>query len=61
MNKGRMEQLGQLQWKYSDPTRCIRSKVVSATCHLCRLSRAWHFDGGYFVPNLPNLLNISSL
>jgi len=33
MNKGRMEQLGQLQWKYSDPTRCIRSNVVSATCH----------------------------
>ena len=27
-----MEQLGQIQWKYSDPTRRIRSNVVSATC-----------------------------
>jgi hypothetical protein len=25
--------LGQIQWKYSDPTRRIRSNVVSATCH----------------------------
>ncbi|MGC1363581.1 MAG: hypothetical protein WA419_00570 [Silvibacterium sp.] len=28
-----MEQLGQIQWKYSDPTHRIRSNVVSATCH----------------------------
>jgi dihydrofolate reductase len=28
-----MEQLGQIQWRYSDPTRRIRSNVVSATCH----------------------------
>jgi len=27
-----MKQLGQIQWKYSDPTRRIRSNVVSATC-----------------------------
>jgi hypothetical protein len=27
-----LEQLGQIQWKYSDPTRRIRSNVVSATC-----------------------------
>jgi hypothetical protein len=28
-----MEQLGQIQWKHSDPTRRIRRNVVSATCH----------------------------
>jgi len=28
-----MEQLGQIQWRYSDPTRHIRSNVVPATCH----------------------------
>jgi dihydrofolate reductase len=28
-----MEQLGQIQWKYSDSTRRFRSNVVSATCH----------------------------
>jgi len=28
-----MEQFGQIEWKYFDPTRRIRSNVVSATCH----------------------------
>jgi len=28
-----VEQLRQILWKYSDPTRRIRSYVVSATCH----------------------------
>jgi hypothetical protein len=28
-----MEQLGQIPWKYSNPTRSIRSNVVSAKCH----------------------------
>ena len=30
-----MEQLGPIRWKYSDPTRRIRSSVVSATRHYC--------------------------
>ena len=38
-----MEQLGQIQWKYSDPARRIRSNVVSATEHLYR------FLGGLIV------------
>jgi hypothetical protein len=38
-----MEQLGQIQWKYSDPARRIRSNVVSATEHLYR------FRGGLIV------------
>jgi hypothetical protein len=29
---GNMEQLGKIQWKYSDPTRRIRSNDVSARC-----------------------------
>jgi hypothetical protein len=28
-----VEQLGQIQWKYSDPTRRVRSNVVSVTGH----------------------------
>jgi hypothetical protein len=32
-----MEQLGQVHWRYSDPTRRIRSNVVSTTCDQGRL------------------------
>ena len=40
-----MEQLGQMQWKYSDPTRRIRGNVVSAIwheLHFRALSRRCH-------------------
>jgi hypothetical protein len=30
---GIVERLGQVQWNYSDPTRRIRSNVISARCH----------------------------
>lgn len=29
---GTIERIGQIQWKYPDPTRRLRSNVVSATC-----------------------------
>jgi hypothetical protein len=36
-----MEQQGQIQWKYSDPTRRIRNNVVSATCHSSPTDLVW--------------------
>jgi hypothetical protein len=36
-----MEQLGQIQWKYSDPNTCIRGNLVSATCPLVLSTKLW--------------------
>src|SRR5262252_6688284 len=52
-----MEQLGQIQWKYPDPTRRIRSNVVSATCHQQKIRR--EVLGRFHVKT--NLMHLSKL